>query len=269
MKSWFLIFSLIFLSCTEDKTVNNDLKKDSFTQCMESSKECAFVDIEHVKSKVAYEKGCLASDDDACLSLAQYYEVKEANLAKAKEIYQDFCDEGNNVACDMLAAMEVAPKAMGKKVITQETYKNTKNCKTFYPVFFKAVKEDVTVDGKVYKNYEYYKTRINDYELWAGDMPNRIRNLKTGKECEAEVPGIVWPRYEHSKVVFKTDCDDVLMYDSYSGSEGWLTLVDMKTCKAIFEVKTSMKNKEFKNLLSEEKYKKYKTMVEVFLKERN
>lgn len=125
------------------------------------------------------------------------------------------------------------------------------------------------MDGKEYKNYEYYKTRIGDYELWAGDMPNQIINLKTGKSCNAEVPGIVWPRYEHTKVVFKADCGDFLFYDSYSGSEGWLTLVEMETCMAVFEVQTDMKNKELKNLLSEDKYKKYKKMVEVFLKERN
>jgi hypothetical protein len=175
---------------------------------MESSKECGYVDMDHEKAKVAFEKGCLANDADACLSLAQYFEIKEKDKTKAAQIYGDFCDEKNQVACDMLAAMEVKTQSTALKKVKIEVYQNTEKCNEFKPIYFEKIVEDIEIGDKLYKNYEYYKSRLGDYELLAGDMPVIIKNTKLDKECEANVPGIVWPRYKTTRVVFKADCDD-------------------------------------------------------------
>lgn len=138
-------------------------------------------------------------------------------------------------------------------------------CQKLTKVSFKSVVKDL--DEKT-KNYQYFEGQVGDYVVWAGDVKNKIINIKEKSECVVKV-GIVDPS-RNSKSVEKTDCGDVLLYDSYSGSESWNTLVEMKTCEKIWERRNyidyvkgvaSKKSEVIINKLKSKKLAKYKSLV--------
>lgn len=77
------------------------------------------------------------------------------------------------------------------------------------------------------KDYSYEEAKVGDFSIWGGDVPKRIVNLKTKHVCEVKV-GIITN-------VSKFVGQDLLLYETYNGSENKKSIVGMKDCSILWE----------------------------------
>ncbi len=103
------------------------------------------------------------------------------------------------------------------------------DCQKFEDIDFIEVTKDLRLKGKDAPQYTYQEGSVGEYILWMGDVPKKIINNKKKKECEVKTPGLL-------DKITKAPLGDVVRYEMYTGDgKRWETLVDMKTCKPIWE----------------------------------
>lgn len=118
--------------------------------------------------------------------------------------------------------------------------KSKKACGPFEKVEFSDAKVDLkNPDGSTTKDYAIRRAVAGPFQLDAGDAPAKVLNTKTNTVCIAKV-----------KIVTGTEGDihwlkgtDRALYSSYSGSEQWLTLVDLNSCQTLWESRPNIGSK--------------------------
>ncbi len=103
-------------------------------------------------------------------------------------------------------------------------------CRIFEPVTFKAVKKNIVEKGKITAaNYDYNEATIGDYVVWDGDVPKKIINTKTHREC-------VLDRHFIQNVT-KVPGHPIIRVQSYvETGRNWDSLIELHQCKKIFEM---------------------------------
>ncbi len=117
-------------------------------------------------------------------------------------------------------------KLLGKTLLPS---KFLKACNEFEYIDFNTVKKDLNLNGKSLPQYSYQEGKAGDYIFWMGDIPNKIINTKTKKECVVKASGFV-------EKITKVPGLDIARYEIHrENGTNWDALIDMKTCQRIWE----------------------------------
>lgn len=99
--------------------------------------------------------------------------------------------------------------------------------------FYPAKMNLTDKNGKIQKDFLFRQAIVAGYTFDAGEVPHQITNLKTKKSCS--------PKFEtvngDAQDVFLLDDSERILVRSYSGAQHWDSLIDLKTCKTVWESK--------------------------------